>query len=717
MKIAVVYNRESRKVINLFGQPNRERYGLRAIDRVLKALKGGRHQAVAFEGDKDLVDRLEHFMPRVVAGERPGLVFNLSYGIQGQARYAHVPSILEMVGIPYVGSGPLAHSIALDKVVTKMILVQHGISTPQFAVLEHAGAEIPDLTYPVIVKPKHEAVSFGIQVCHDREQVMEAAGKIFEMFGQAVLVEQFIEGREINVGLLGNGVPEALPPVELVFPPDGPTVYSYEDKTHRSGRTIELRCPALIDDELVEQARELARSAFRAVGCFDCSRVDMRLDAEGRLYVLEVNSLPSLGAGGSYVRAAAEVGMDFNGLVNRLVEEASARYFGTPTPPTPGTRTTDPSNAAFASLTRRRDELEARLQSWVNLSSRTADAIGLHAASDELGRVMRTAGLRPVPEYVDERSLLAWETAAGLEGGTLLVSHLDVPVQANLSMQSFRRDPEHLYGEGIGTSRAALVMIEFALRALRSARQLRKLPLGVAVYLDEGRDARYSAEKLRQLMGRAKRVLVLRPGATGDKVVTARRGQRRYRLRVDGTPLRPGRITKREEPLVWLGRRLERISALSSREKRVSVSVSELMTSAFPMLLPHRLSSAVLMTYTDPRAADEAEDQLRDILGKRGMKWDLTQLADRPPMKERRTNKALLNGIKQTAAHWEIPLGAESSVWPSVAGLAPAKTAVLCGVGPVAMNLYTPDECVERISLIQRTLLLTQFLLAVREGG
>lgn len=717
MKIAVIYNRESQKVINLFGQPNREKYGLRAIDRVLRALKSGGHQAVAFEGDKDLVDRLEHFMPRVVAGERPGLVFNLSYGIQGQARYAHVPSILEMVGIPYVGSGPLAHSIALDKVITKMILVQHGISTPEYAVLEHAEAEIPDLTYPVIVKPKHEAVSFGIQVCHERAQVLEAAGRIFDMFGQAVLVEQFIEGREINVGLLGNGIPEALPPVELSFPPDGPTVYSYEDKTHRSGRTIELRCPAPIDDELAAGAQELARSAFRAVGCFDCARVDMRLDGENRLYVLEVNSLPSLGAGGSYVRAAAEIGLDFAGLVNRLVEVASARYFGTPAPPSASTRAKEPSDAVFASLTQRRDEQETRLQAWVNLSSRTADPVGLHAAAGELGKVMASVGMRSVPEFVDERALLSWETPAGFEGGTLLVTHLDVPVQVNLPMQSFRRDPEHLFGEGIGTSRAPLVMVEFALRALRTARQLRKRRLGLAVYLDEGRDARYSAEKLREIMGRAGRVLVLRPGAVGEKVVIARRGQRRYRLHIDGVPLRPGRITRREEPLVWFGRQLEKISALTSREKRVSVSVKELTTSAFPMLLPHRLSASVLMTYVEARVADEAEEHLRDILGKRGMKWELTLLADRPPMKERRTNKALFNALKQVATAWEIPLSGESSVWPSVAGLAPAKTAVLCGAGPVAMNLYTPDECVERISLIQRTLLLTQFLLAEGKGA
>ena len=111
MKIVIAYNRESRNVINLFGMPNKETIGLKTIKRISDALRSGGHQVIAVEGDKDLVDRLEEFMPRVVKGERPGMVFNVSYGIQGQARYTHVPSILEMVGIPYVGSGPLAHSL------------------------------------------------------------------------------------------------------------------------------------------------------------------------------------------------------------------------------------------------------------------------------------------------------------------------------------------------------------------------------------------------------------------------------------------------------------------------------------------------------------------------------------------------------------------------------------------------------------------------------
>ena len=166
MKIAIVYNRQSKNVINLFGIPNLERIGLKTIKRITDGLKQDGHLVKAFEGDKDLIDKLEEFMPRVLRGERPGMVFNLSYGIQGQARYTHVPGILEMIGIPYVGSGPLAHSLALDKVVAKMIFQQQGIPTPQFAVLQSPDSQLPDLDFPLIVKPKNEAVSFGIKIVY-----------------------------------------------------------------------------------------------------------------------------------------------------------------------------------------------------------------------------------------------------------------------------------------------------------------------------------------------------------------------------------------------------------------------------------------------------------------------------------------------------------------------------------------------------------------------
>lgn len=717
MKVAVVYNRESRNVINLFGQSNQERIGLATIRRIAGALRKGGHQAKAFEADKDLIPKLEEFMPRVVKGERPGMVFNISYGIQGQARYTHVPSILEMVGIPYVGSSPLAHSIALDKVVAKMILVQNNLPTPDFAVLETPDFEAPKLRYPLIVKPKREAVSFGIRMVNDESELREAAGLIFEKFGQAVLVERFMDGREVNVGLLGNGPPEALPPVELSFGEDGPKLYSYEDKIGTSGRTIELVCPAPLGDELLAQARDYALRAFSAIGCYDCARVDMRLDADGYLYILEINSLPSLGARGSYVVAAERAGLDFDGLVNRLVEVASTRYFGTPAPPQVTTTSSDPKTQVFNYVSTRRDQIERRLREWTTRGGRTSDPIGLQEAVKEMDCELSALALKPVADLTDERSVYTWETAAGLDDGTLLVAHLDAPIDANAPVQAFRREPEWLYGEAIGTSRAALVMMEFALRALRHVRLLRKRPIGVLYYLDEGRDCRYSEDLIRAAVARVKQVLVLRPGGLGGSVVHQRRGQRKYHLLVDGHPVRPGTATKQPEALTWLSRKLVELSSLTSRPKRLSVSAIDLTTEAFPMLLPHRLTATFLLTYADRASADTAQKTIRETLNGRGPRCRLEQISDRPPMPQRRANARLGKALAKVAQEWEIPLKTDSSVWPSVAGLVPAKVGVVCGVGPVARDLYTPDEAVQRISLIQRTLLLAQFLLQQADGG
>lgn len=713
MKVAIVYNRESQRVINLFGMPNREKYGLKAIKRITDSLKKGGHQVTALEGDKDLIDNLEDFMPRVMKGERPGMVFNLSYGIQGQARYTHVPGMLEMIGLPYVGSGPLAHSLALDKVVSKMIFVQNGLPTADFAVLDDASFDLPDVKFPLIVKPKNEAVSFGIQIVNNEKELREAAAVIFKEFEQPVLAEQYIAGREINVGLLGNKPTEALPPAEIVFGKGGPQIYTYEDKTRESGREIGVECPAQLTPELTEEAQRVARRAFEVLGCYDCARVDMRLDTNGKLYILEVNSLPSLGEHGSYVQGAAAIGLDFPALVNRLVDVAAARYFGIPHPPELSPKASTQGDRIVGFLSENRDRVEREVRTWAKVRSRTADPVGIHDAAGKLDTELAELGFKAVKELTDPRFAWTWSNSLGIDGGTLLVGHLDVPLEPDAFTPIDRRDPEWLYGEGIGSSRAPLVGMLFALRALRRVRRLRKHPLGVLYYGDEGQDCRYSAELIQQAMSRAKNVLVLRPGNVGDFMVTARRGQRRYRVTIEGDPIRLGKASKRPGALPWTFDQLQACAKLSSRKDRVAVATLDLRTTHMPMLLPHQVSCTLLVSYPDERSADRIEEQIRAILTGKGVRSKIELLSARPPMKERRANARLAKFLTEVSTEWEIPLKRESSVWPSVAGLAPTSTGVICGMGPVARDVYTPDESVDRISLMQRTLLLAEFLAKV----
>ncbi len=711
MKIAVVYNRASKNVINLFGMSNQEKIGLKTIRRIVDALKTGGHNAVAFEGDKELVERLEEFMPRVLKGETPGMVFNLSYGIQGQARYTHVPGILEMVGIPYVGSGPLAHSLALDKVVSKMIFRQQGIPTANFAVLRDRDFEPPPLPYPVIVKPQSESVSFGIKVAKNVDELREAAEVIFAKFSQPVLVESYIAGREINVGLLGNNPPEALPPAEVKFGRSGPKIYSYEDKTGKSGRSITVECPAKLSGKQTARAQDIALAAFNALGCYDCARVDMRMNGKGEFFVLEVNSLPSLGEHGSYTHAAESMGLDYVKLINRLVEVASARYFGVPHPPHITQNADDPEKHTFSYLTQQRDTMEKKLREWVQLRSRTSDPVGLREARSRFESILRQLNLQKAEELCNEHSAWTWQTKKGVKDGTLLIVHLDIPRPVDAASEAFRRDPEWLFGEGIGCSRAPLVMLEMALRALRAQRNLRNRRIGVLFYVDEGRDAIYSESVIRKASSLAKRVIVLRPGTIEDELARQRRGQRKYALTIEGTPRRIGQVDPQKEMLLWFGEKLAAISKFSSRKDRIAVAAVDIKSENWPMRTPHRLSATLLMSFLDIPKADDLENRIRNTLGKSSFRWKLELIASRPPMKDRVANKRLASALTNTAAELEIELKSGSSLWPSVGGLVTGKTAVVCGMGPHSRSLYTPQEAIQRIGLIQRTIVLAQFLL------
>lgn len=714
MKIAVIYNRDSKSVINLFGIPNRERYGKKSIARIVDALKSFGHQVRAIEGDKELIGRLEEFMPQVLKGERPGLAFNLSYGIQGQARYTHVPGILEMVGIPYVGSNPLAHSLALDKVVAKMIFRQNGLSTPDFVVFKEPGFSEPDIPYPLIVKPKNEAVSMGIRIVKDFEELKQGVEQIFQTFGQPVLVEQYIAGKEINVGLLGNNPSEVLPPCQIDFGESGPAIYTIEDKKGKSGRTISWHCPAPIGEEATARAQDLAREAFAALGCYDMARVDMRMDDRGQLYILEINSLPSLGEHGSFVIAARHIGLDFPHLVHRMVEVASARYFGTPNPPSISPGEQNSEKQVFSFITSRRDQMEKNLKEWVDLSSRTSDPVGLKLAANRLEARMKALNLKPVRDLSDKRSALCWETSAGLRGGTLLVGHLDIPLNSHPTPLPFRREPEWLYGEGIGNSRAPLVMLDFCLRALRSVRRLQSLPLGVLYYMDEGRDARYSEELIREAAARSRQVLVLRPGGLHGEIFIQRRGQRKYDLTIEGQPRRLGHAGRKPDVLQWTLQALLEMSRLSSRKNRVAVSADDLKTESFPLLIPHRVKLTLLVSYLNSSSVNAVEAAIRGMVSQAPFSVGFELISDRPPMKERKMNLALAKSLERKAEDLESPLNHESSLWPSVAGVV-TRVPVLCGMGPAARDLYTHLEAVNRISLIQRTLLLAQWLLS--KGG
>jgi D-alanine-D-alanine ligase len=325
VKIAIVRNSQAGKVIARFGQVCPEVYAEKTIVSVACSLREAGHEAAILEGDTRLFAALEAFLPPDGAGKPTGLVFNMAYGIQGECRYTHVPALLETAGIPYTGSSPFGHALALDKVVTKQLMIAAGVPTPRYAVLGQ-GSYQHDLRYPLVVKPRHESTSFGLALVHDESELRRAVDGIVETYHQLALVEEYIDGREAAVGLLGNDPVECLPIVEQDFRGRARKIVTWEDKFHKVADEPVKICPAPLDEALARRLREISVATFRACHCRDYARVDIRIDAEGNPYVLEINSMASLGPTGSYVIAAQSAGYSFTTLVDRIVEVACLRY-------------------------------------------------------------------------------------------------------------------------------------------------------------------------------------------------------------------------------------------------------------------------------------------------------------------------------------------------------------------------------------------------------
>ena len=328
MKIAVVFNSPSGDVFQHRGPCAHEIYPSGNVDRIVKGLRDLGHETVKLEADRHLVDRLAAFFGDRREDEWPGLVFNIAFGMQGQLRYCQVPAIMEMLGLPYLGSGLWGQALASDKAAAKALLRQHGLPTPEFAIMYSADEPDPGFDYPLVVKPLAEASSLGVRFVHNPGQMRTAVAENLARFQQPVMLERFVDGREFNVSIIGNGrAAHTLPPVEVRLGEGGLPIYSADDKSGTAGRKLELLVPAPVSARLAEQLLHLAREAFTVLQCRDWARIEFRESSEGQLYVLEVNTQPGLGTIASLPAAARLAGMeDLPAILEQLVEAAVVRY-------------------------------------------------------------------------------------------------------------------------------------------------------------------------------------------------------------------------------------------------------------------------------------------------------------------------------------------------------------------------------------------------------
>jgi D-alanine-D-alanine ligase len=318
----------------------------KTIQSITKAMESNGHRVTFLEGDVTLYDNLRRV--------KPDICFNICEGHFGDAREAQVPAVLEMLRIPYTGSKVLTLALTLDKPMTKRVLAYHNLPTPPFQTFERMKEPLDsDMQFPLFVKPSREGTGMGISaesIVHNEEQLRTQMGRLFERYDQPVLVERFIDGREVTVGVVGNLIgPVAwrlpddeeaprmqrglhfFPPLEIDmsrYPEEEKGVYTSRIKVDWVDEFHYL-CPAPLEKEMVEELNWLTAATFRITGCQDVARVDFRLDASDhdKPYILEINPLPGLNPDYSDLCVEAKAdGWSYEELVNCILDEAIDRY-------------------------------------------------------------------------------------------------------------------------------------------------------------------------------------------------------------------------------------------------------------------------------------------------------------------------------------------------------------------------------------------------------
>ena len=271
---------------------------------------------------------------RALQRDRHDVVFNLFEGIADHgATEAHAVGLLEWLGIPYTGSPSHTLSLARNKSLTKLLLQGAGLPTPPFFVVESVPVPPCTLEWPVIVKPATEDASVGLDqgsVVTDQKGLDDRVGFLLQQYGPPVLVEQFIRGREFNVGLIEAPDLCVLPPSEIIFADNGPDywpIVTYDAKWRPASldyKSTPPRYPATLSSRLAERLGCLARQAFRVLGCQDYARVDFRC-RNGKPSILEVNPNPDFSPTAGMVGGLKSAGITHQQFTVELVQAALAR--------------------------------------------------------------------------------------------------------------------------------------------------------------------------------------------------------------------------------------------------------------------------------------------------------------------------------------------------------------------------------------------------------
>lgn len=328
MKIVVLYQ-DAETIKKFYGPKYVDMEETREDEETVDGLKGADHEVVALNIDK------------IFSLPDCDVVFNLCDEFE-DPRAIKVPKILENLGIKYTGASSESFKLSANKKIIKKVLSENNIKTANYFIAEVGKKNLSlslkknVMKFPLIIKPAYQDGSFGIEmdsVVRNYDALIKKVSEVYAECKQDVLIEEYIDGREFSIGLVGNENPIFLPAYEMLFKDFGgkPKVITYEAKwviDHEDYKNTQSECPAKISNQLLGKIRKISLKCYKVFKCTGYARIDFRMDAKGRLYVLEINTNPSILKSSEFVYSAKVYGWSFSQLLDQIVKFAAESVYG-----------------------------------------------------------------------------------------------------------------------------------------------------------------------------------------------------------------------------------------------------------------------------------------------------------------------------------------------------------------------------------------------------
>ena len=335
MNVAILYNLIRKEIVdeNKPLDMIAELDSKETINAEKRAFEEAGHKVILIEANESAYLNLKKFRNKI------DVVFNVAEGTYGEARRSQIPGMLEMLKIPYAGSDALTQGLCLDKAMAKRIMLQNNIPTPRFQVIERVNEKIDDLTFPLILKLAHEGSQMGLDensVVENHYLLRKKLKHLINTYKEPVLIEEFIQGREFTIPIIGNpGI--TLPIIEVLFTDEKEIDIWEPDESvipliEKWGRRIKIPsqekvsvCPAQIPNELADKLNETVLKTYDVLNCKDFCRIDM-IYRNGVPYILELNPTPGIDPSYWFPKSAYAAGMTYSELLDKIIHSAIKRY-------------------------------------------------------------------------------------------------------------------------------------------------------------------------------------------------------------------------------------------------------------------------------------------------------------------------------------------------------------------------------------------------------